>query len=162
VSRPPTVATLTDSREIAFLAALFELGGPHYAVEAAKRAGYAETDADAEYAAALLLSHPRIAKAITGEVRRRFDIATASAINTLLEVCINPRAPANARISAAQEILSRSSLGPVVSRSAVLKAESGIEEFLDALDKRERAAQRPVGADVIDITPSDSRGTETD
>jgi hypothetical protein len=136
MNNPPGMSTLSDPREITFVTILLDLGGAHYAAEAAKRAGYAETEADADYAAALLLSHPRIAKAITGEVKRRFDIATASAINTLLEVCVNSRAPANARISAAQEILNRSSIGPVISRtaSANLNVGTGIEALLEKLD----------------------------
>src|SRR5262249_24330146 len=138
MSNLPSVAGLSDPREVTFVSALLELGGPQYAHEAAKRAGYAQTDAEADRPAALLLGHPRIARAITSEVRRRFDIATASALNTLLEVCANPRAPANARISAAQELLNRSSIGPVISRSAVLKAESGVEDLLDMLDRREK------------------------
>lgn len=152
MSNLPAIAGLSDPREVMFVAALLDLGGPQYAHEAAKRAGYAQTDAEADRAAALLLSHPRIAKAITAEVKRRFDIAAAGAFNTLLEVCANPRAPANARITAAQEILNRSAVGPIVSRAAILKAETGIEALLDMLDSRERAARR-AESDTIDITP---------
>ena len=135
-SKLPAIADLSDPREISFVTALLDLGGPHYAAEAAKRAGYAQIDAEADRAAAMLLGHPRIAQAITAEVKRRFDIATASAINTLLEVCINPRAPANARISAAQEILNRSSIGPIVSRTARanLNVGTGIEALIEKLD----------------------------
>src|SRR5581483_8702635 len=118
MSSPAAMSALTDPREITFVTILLDLGGPHYAAEAAKRAGYAETDTEADYDAALLLSNPRSAKSITGEVKRRFDIATASAIDALLEICVNTRAPANARISAAQEILNRSSIGPIISRTA--------------------------------------------
>ena len=148
MSGPLAIGNLSDAREIAFVAALLELGGPQYGHEAAKRAGYADTDAEAEYAAAMLLSHPRIAKAIVMEVKRRFDVAAASAFQTLLEICVNPHAPANARITAAQEILNRSSVGPIVSRSATIKAEGGIDELIEALDRKER--QPP----SIDVTPS--------
>jgi hypothetical protein len=155
---PAAVANLSDPRETLFVTALLDLGGPHYAAEAAKRAGYAITDVEASRAAALLLGTPRIARAITGEVRRRFDIATATAFDTLLQVCVNPASPANARISAAQEILSRSTIGPIISRSASLRAEGGIEEILDLLDRQERGERAPGMVDVTP-TPRDPDGT---
>jgi len=155
MSSSPSLLGLSDPREITFVTTLLDLGGPQYGHEAAKRAGYARTDAEADRAAALLLSHPRIAKAIAREVQRRFDIAAAGAFNTLLEVCANQRAPANARITAAQEILNRSSVGPIVSRSAVIKAEGGIEDLLDALDRKERG--QPREGPMIDITPPAQR-----
>jgi hypothetical protein len=140
MSTAPTIASLSNPKEVIFVTALLELGGPQYAPEAAIRAGYASTVAEAERAAAILLGAPRISKAITAEVKRRFDIATATAFQTLLEICVNPRAPANARISAAQEILNRSEIGPVISRSATanLNVRGGIEELLDKLDREGR------------------------
>ena len=158
MSPAPAIAALTEAREVAFVTALLELGGPHYAAEAAKRAGYAKTDADAEYAAALLLSHPRIAKAITGEVRRRFDIAAASALNTLLEVCVNPRAPANARISAAQEILNRSSMGPIASRSVSVSASFSHEDMVEAYEAQQ-TAERAAAAKTIEGSTTPSNGS---
>jgi hypothetical protein len=150
--RLPT-AELSDAREITFVSHLLDLGGPQYAAEAAKRAGYAKSDAEAERAASLLLGAPRIARAITAEVRRRFDIATAIAFNTLLEICVNPRAPANARISAAQEIFNRSSIGPVASRSMSISAHTGVEEMLALLDAQEqRDAASSTG--MLDVTPT--------
>lgn len=148
MARALTIADLTDPREQIFVAAVFELGGPQYATEAALRAGYAKTMEEAERAAAFLLGAPRIARVITGEIKSRFDVAAASAFNTLLEICSNQNAPANARITAAQEILNRSSIGPVVSRSAVLRANTGIEELLAKLDRIERG--EPAEGDVID------------
>jgi hypothetical protein len=132
-----TTLTLSDPREISFVAIMLDLGGPQFAAEAAKRAGYAKTDAGADRAAETLLSSPRIARAITGEVRRRFDVAAALAFNTLLEICANPRAPANARISAAQELINRSSIGPVASRSMSISAQTSIEDLLEHLDAQE-------------------------
>lgn len=148
MSRPPAIADLSEPKEVLFVTSVLDLGGPQFAAEAAIRAGYAKTDAEADRAAAFLLAAPRIAKAITGEVKRRFDIATASAINTLLEICVNPKAPANARISAAQEILNRSSVGPIVSRaaSANLHIESGIEALLAKIKRAEEEG-------LVDITP---------
>lgn len=149
----PTIANLSDPREAAFVAALFELGGPAYAPEAARRAGYARTQDEADRAAAILLDVPRIARAIVGEIRARLDVAALSAFNTLLEICASPKAPANARITAAQEILNRSSVGPIVSRSANLNANVGIEELLDKLDKRDAAQQSDAAGPVIDQGP---------
>ena len=147
----PTIANLSEPREAAFVAGIFELGGPQFAPEAAYRAGYGKTQAEAERAAAILLGAPRIARVVLGEIKARFDIAASGAFNTLLEICANPKAPANARITAAQEILIRSSIGPIVSRSATLKAELGVEDFLEQLDQRE-AARRGDG-EVIDHEP---------
>ena len=149
MSRQPTL-TLSDPREISFVAIMLDLGGPQFAAEAAKRAGYAKTDAEADRAAETLLCSPRIARAITGEVRRRFDVAAALAFNTLLEICTNPRAPANARISAAQELINRSSIGPVASRSMSISAHTSIEDLLERLDAHEN------GTSTVDmaVTPT--------
>ena len=140
MSRTLTIADLSSPQEAAFVAALFDLGGPQHAAAAAMRAGYGDTPEEAERAAAFLLGSSRISKVITGEIKARFDTAAAAAFNALLEICGDRRAPANARISAAQEILNRSSIGPIVSRSAVLKAEAGIELLWEELDRREREA----------------------
>ena len=138
MSRALTIADLSNPQEAAFVANLFELGGPQYGPEAALRAGYATTPEEAERAAALLLGSSRIARVITGEIKSRFDIAAVAAFNTLLEVCGDNRAPASARISAAQEILNRSSLGPIPSRSMSVTASTRIEDLLEMLDARER------------------------
>lgn len=159
MSRSLTIADLSSPQEAAFVAALFDLGGPQHAAAAAMRAGYGDTAEDAERAAAFLLGSSRISKVITGEIKARFDTAAAAAFNTLLEICADRRAPANARISAAQEILNRSSIGPIVSRSAVLKAEAGIELLWEELDRREReAGAKPVTDDnsvskIIEVKP---------
>jgi hypothetical protein len=138
MNRLPTIADLASPQEAAFVSALLELGGPQHAPEAAFRAGYGKTPDEAERAAAFLLGSSRISRVITGEIKARFDVAAASAFNTLLEICANTRAPANARISAAQEILNRSSLGPTPSRSMTVTAQLGIEDYLAKLDARER------------------------
>jgi hypothetical protein len=156
MTRTLTIADLTDPRERLFVMAVFELGGPHRGAEAALRAGYAETMEDAADAAAYLLGAPRIAKVITGETKSRFDVAAVAAFNTLLEICADTDAPANARISAAQEILNRSSIGPVPSRSLSVTAHAGgIEEFLDRLDQMEAGERAASDADaaLIDVTP---------
>ena len=75
------------------------------------------------------------------------------AFNTLLEVCVNSRAPANARISAAQEILNRSSIGPVASRSMSIAAHSGIEELLALLDAQDGGGES-TGGEIVGVTPS--------
>lgn len=134
MSRPITTADLSDPREVAFVTALLELGGPQHAVEAARRGGYGVTEEEVQRAASILLASSRISRALVGEIRAGFDFAAASAFKTLLDVCNDPRAPASARISAAQEILSRSSLGPTPSRSLAVTAQVGIEDLLERLD----------------------------
>lgn len=144
MSRPLTIASLSDPREVAFVAAIFDLGGPQHATAAALRAGYADTQEEAERAGAFLLGSSRISRVIVGEIKARFDVAAASAFNTLLEICANRSAPANARISAAQEILNRSSVGPVPSRSVSVRAETTIEDLLERLDRMaEGSAEQP-------------------
>lgn len=170
MSRSLTIADLSSPQEAAFVAALFDLGGPQHSAEAAFRAGYGDTPEEAERAAAFLLGSSRISRVIVGEIKARFDTASAAAYNTLLEICGDRRAPANARISAAQEILNRSSIGPIVSRSAVLKAETGIETLLAALDDRDREAatgqvQCNTVSKIIDVeleptTPPDAEDNE--
>lgn len=159
VTKKLTIANLFDPREAAFVAALFDLGGPQHATEAALRAGYSDSPEEAAHAGALLLGSSRISRVIRGEIMARLDVAAAAAFNTLLEVCANKNAPASARISAAQEILNRSSLGPPVSRSAVLHGhqEFSIEDLLERLDAKEAERQRP----FIDVNPIGS-GSETE
>ena len=131
MTRQPTTASLTDPREAAFVAALFELGGPQHGTEAALRAGYANTPSEAARAAAFLLGSARISRCILGEIKARFDVASGAAFSTLLSICVNGRSE-QARISAAQEILNRS-LGPIPSRSVTLTAQTSIEDMLNQL-----------------------------
>lgn len=154
MSRPNlTLANLTDSREAAFVAALFELGGPQHGAVAPVRAGYAENLEDAARAAAFLLSSSRISRVVTGEVRARFDVATAAAFNTLLEVCADRSATGAARISAAQAILDRSSIGPVPSRTMSLTAAVTVEDLLAKLDAAKGDAGDVVDGEFTDVTP---------
>lgn len=138
MTRALTLADLSDPREAAFVAALLELGGPQYAAAAALSAGYADNEQDAERAAAFLLGASRINRAIVGEIKARFDTAATAAFAALVAICADPKSPANARISAAQEILNRSSLGPIPSRSFSVSARSerSIEDILEEIDAR--------------------------
>lgn len=144
-----TIADLSDPREAAFVAAY--LVAPQNAAAAALRAGYADTMEDAERAAAFLLGASRINRAIVGEIKSRFDSAAAAAFNTLLEICTDTQAPANSRISAAQEILSRSTIGPIPSRSFAVTAQAGrtVEDFLLELD-----SLTPEQLDALDREPT--------
>jgi hypothetical protein len=144
--RPLTIADLRDPREAAFVGAIFELGGPLHGAEAAMRAGYTRDPDEAPRVAAILLASPRISRAIAGEVKARFDVATSAAFNTMLEVCQDPKAPAPARLSAAQAIIDRSSIGPVPSRSMSLAVHTTVEQLLEELDGRSSEA----GGDVVD------------
>jgi len=153
MSKSLTIASLSDPREAMFVATLLELGGPQHAGAAALRAGYAETSEDAERAAAFLLGAPRITRAISGEIKARFDTAAAAAFATLVEVCADKKAPANARIAAAESILNRSSIGPVPSRSMSFQATGTVDELIKRLDAEERA-RGAAGAQTIDGTPT--------
>lgn len=151
MNHPLTIADLSSPQEAAFVATLLDLGGPQHATAAAMRAGYGATPEEAERAAAFLLGSSRISRVIVAEIKARFDTAAAAAYATLLQICADPRAPANARISAAQEILNRSSIGPVVSRSAVLNANvRTVEVLLDELDRHERGKDATL-PDITDL-----------
>ena len=128
-----TIANLTDPREAAFVAALFDLGGPQHGTEAAMRAGYAATPEKAARAAAFLLGSARISRCILVEIKARFDVAAGAAFSTLLSICVSGRSE-QARISAAQEILNRP-LGPIPSRSVTLTAQRSVEDLLARLDR---------------------------
>lgn len=132
--KAPTINGLSRPQEVAFVAALLDLGGPQHGAEAALMAGYADNEADAERASNHLLASHRISAAIAGEVRARFEAASATAFGTLVDICANGRSEP-ARISAAQEILNRS-LGPIPSRSVSVTARTSIEDLLTRLDGR--------------------------
>ena len=153
MSRSLTLADLKDPREAAFVAAVFELGGPLHGAEAAMRAGYTADPDKAPGIAAILLGNSRISRAITGEVKARFDVATSAAFNTMLEICGDPKAPATARLSAAQAIMDRSSLGPVPSRSMSLTANVTVEDLLDQLGDGAGRAGEVVDAEFSEVAP---------
>jgi hypothetical protein len=149
VSRPLTVADLHSPGEAAFVAAILELG-PAGAAEAALRAGYGATPQEAARAAAFLLGSDRIRRVIVTETKARFDTLITDAQNALAEIVRDKSLPASARISAAQEILNRSSVGPIPSRSMQVTAQVGIEDLIARLDAEEAARL----ADAVDVTPS--------
>jgi hypothetical protein len=130
-----------DAQQTLFLATLLELGAGHqHGPAAALVAGYGTTYEEASRHARILLKSPKIMKALKEAIVHRFDVAAGAAFNTLLNICVNGRSE-SARISASQEILNRSSLGPVPSRSlSVVAKVGGIEELLDRADAHERAA----------------------
>ena len=139
MSRPLASANLAPTH-LHFITRLLELGGGHqHGAEAALCAGMADTYEEAEHVARILLESPKIMKALKEAIVHRFDVAAGAAFNTLLNVCVNGRSE-SARISAAQEILNRSSLGPVPSRSlSVVAKVNGIEELLNRADAHEAA-----------------------
>ncbi len=149
MSRPLNLANLSSPQEAQFVAELFRLGGPQHAGEAALVAGYADTAEGAERAAAFLMGSDRIRRVLVGEIKARFDTAAAAAFTTLLEVCSDKKAPANARITAATEILNRSSVGPVPSRSIAVNARVGVEDLLEQLDARERATETTIEQEAL-------------
>jgi hypothetical protein len=153
MARSLTIADLKDPREAAFVAAIFELGGPLHGAEAAMRAGYTSNPNEAPRLAAILLGSSRISRAITGEVKARFDVATSAAFNVILEIAMDGKAPASARLSAAQDILNRSSLGPVPSRSMSLTAHTSVEDLLEQLEQGDRGAGAAIDAEFREVAP---------
>lgn len=150
--RSLTISDLTDPREAAFVAAVFELGGPLGAPEAAMRAGYTSDPAEAPRIAAILLGSSRISRTISGEVKARFDVATSAAFNAMLEIVQDQKAPASARLTAAQAIIDRSSLGPVPSRSLSVAVQGGVEDLL-ALLEGDSDTGEAIDAEFHEVTP---------
>ena len=162
---PSMSLTELNGQQRLFLTALLELGGgPQNASAAAMTAGYADNGPDAERAARILLGSPKIIKALKNAINHRFDVAASAACETLVEICTNKKAPARARISAAEKILDRApSFGPIASRSMSISANVGIEDLLDRLDAQEREAKAPaIDVEAVDITPRDDDEAEMD
>ena len=154
----PTALRELDAQQSHFLAVLLELGGgPQHGPEAAIAAGYSDNYETAARHARILLKSPKILKALKDGVARRFDAAAAAAFNTTFEICTNPKAPAAARLSAAQEILNRS-LGPVPSKSLSVTAKAGVEDLLELLDAREKAGDMQ----TVEGRATEVRGGEDD
>jgi phage terminase small subunit len=156
-----------DLQQMQFVTAFLELGGrAQDGVPAALSAGYGDGSADdAKRCANILLAAPKITNALRSATVQRFDVAVVAAFTTLLDICSSKSAPANARIAAAQEILNRSSIGPIVSRSVGLRAQVGVcvEDFIAAADLHEREeAQHTKEAQgrVIDIVALSSTDEE--
>ena len=115
--------------------------------------------------ARVLLESPKIMKALREALAHRFDVAASAAQATLLEICADKRAPARARISAAQEILNRApSVGPVASRSVNVTAKATVEDVLDFLDAKEKelASNKAsvIEGSAIDVTPAADRESD--
>ncbi len=107
---------------------------PAVAPEAARRAGFiTPADPEAILAAAMLLEHPPIAKAIGQVLAQRFLIHAGEALGTLMHLVRSARSE-SVRLAAAQELLNRS-IGPIASRTAVMHAEVTVEDMLVALSK---------------------------
>jgi hypothetical protein len=146
MARELTIASLSHPQEVAFVVALFELGGAQHGAAAAVRAGYATDEAEGARVAAHLLSSSRISGAIAGETKARFGAAASTAFRTLVDICATGRSE-TARISAAQEILNRG-IGPVPSRSVSVTARVSIEDMIARLDGS--SGVRPSEADGVD------------
>lgn len=120
----------------AFLTHYLELGGrPEHGPEAAKRAGLAANDDDAEQTAAILLGSERIARALKQAISHRLTMAAGAALKTMIDLCASGRSE-QVRLAAAKELMDRG-FGPVVSRSASLTATTSIEDLLLAFDANE-------------------------
>lgn len=135
----PTGFGELDAQQAHFVAALYDLGGSTQdGPQAALIAGYADDYDEAARCARILLKSPKILKAMREAMRQRFDALVGLAARTLESVAADPKAPANARIAAAESILNRSSVGPVPSRSVSFQATSSVDELIKRLDAEER------------------------
>lgn len=131
VAMPP--APRIRDRHIAFVRHYVELGGtPTMAPQAAMLAGLATpSDPEGRLAAAMLLEHPPVARAIRSELAQRFLLHAGEVLGTLLHLVRSARSEA-VRLAAAKELLDRS-IGPIVSRSAVVSADVPVEDLLAAI-----------------------------
>lgn len=124
-----------DLQQMQFVATFLALGGrPADATEAARQAGYGDSEKECGRAGAILLSSPAIIGAIKQEVAQRFSAVAGAALATIIDLCRN--GPPSVRLAAAREILDRG-IGPVASRNAVLHASLSVEDLLDAIDHQD-------------------------
>ncbi len=137
---PAAMASALSIRDqhIAFVRNYIELGGmPTAAPEAARMAGFATSaDPEAVLAAAMLLEHPPVARAIGKELAQRFLIHAGEALGAVLHLVRSARSE-SVRLAAAQELLNRS-IGPIVSRNAVVSADVTVEDMLAAMSESGR------------------------
>lgn len=100
----------------------YSAGSRTDATVAAIRAGVPRKEAEAR--AEEWLAQPNIVDALHATVRERLDIEVVSALQTLVDLASSARSE-SVRAQAAAQIIDRSSIGPIVSRSASLHHHSG-------------------------------------
>ena len=136
-----TIADLTE-RQAAFVREYVERGGrPGAAADAAVAAGYAQPSkagrAAARVRASELLHNPQVLQALRDELTRKLNAGATLGVQTLIDLCLNARSE-QVRLSAANSLIDRG-YGPVVSRSAVVQANTTLESMLAMLDSGEEA-----------------------
>lgn len=127
-----------------FVIALIESDGHKGAeADAALAAGYGNGVRDsAKRAARDLLKNPRVMATLKAELKKRFDAAAVLGFRTLVELATSARSE-SVRLSAANSLIDRSMLGPVVSKNATITAHTSVDDLILELDSAETARQRP-------------------
>jgi phage terminase small subunit len=154
----PVIIDNLSERQSRFVREYVERGGrPGAAADAAVAAGYAKPGkagrATARVRGSELLHIDAVLRAIKDEITRRLSAGAALATRTLMDLCENARSE-QVRLSAAVQLLDRGHM-PVMSRSAVVKAETTIEDLIDQLDAREAAARAQViDGEVVESMPA--------
>lgn len=157
----PATATLDEltPKQRAFVGAFLALDGRAGAeTDAALAAGLGNGVRDkAARAAREMMRNPRVLSATRTELSNRFTSAAALAVATLIDLCRN--GPPSVRLSAAQEVLSRS-LGPIASRSSVqVTVDNSAEALLAAYEAEKRGEivvfADAVGPERVEIAPPD-------
>jgi phage terminase small subunit len=147
-SAPVTLADLSD-RQARFVREFVERGGrPGAAADAAVAAGYARAGRAGRPAARVraseLLHNETVLRFLRDELTRKLNAGAALGVQVLIDLAEHARSE-QVRLSAARELVDRGHM-PIMSRSAVVKTELTIEDYIEALDHRNAAAR----AQVID------------
>lgn len=109
-------------------------GSRKAATEAARAAGCGPTTEKARAAAREMLRNPRVCAVLNSEVRKRFDSEVVTALKTLADLSSSAKSE-QVRLSAAQAILDRSSIGPIMSRNANVNVNTGPQMIMEALQQ---------------------------
>lgn len=146
-----------DEREALFVVEYVARSGTAGAgADAALAAGYSNGNRNAAHSmASRLLRRPNVLRAIKDETGQRLAAAAPVGVAVLENLAQSARSE-QVRLAAANSLVDRG-YGPVVSRSAVIRADTTVEDLLDKLEKKERAQSQEA---MIDVTPlSDSART---
>lgn len=132
---------------------------PGGGADAALAAGYGQgkNRESAKVRASELLRSEKILNALRDALTRKLNSAATLGVNTLIDLVLNAQSE-QVRLSAAQQLIDRSSIGPIISRSAHLHATGGVEELLEKLDAQVQAAEAEVPptteASFVEIDPT--------
>lgn len=164
-----TLETLAP-RKRAFLMCYLELlesgnAGPGAGPDAVQAAGISVGNRNSARVRAFeFLRDPDVLAVIRDEMTKRLAAGAAIGVAILTDLALNAKSE-SVKLQAASQLVDRSPIGPVISRSAAVTANVTLEDMLEQLDGQESAAEIPPGGGVIDgevIDVTDEEGAAAD